>query len=166
MSKTPYQCIFVKVWNILAQIVPGPLMSPSLSRSSLMKAAEKDAGCTNFGSTTFLEPLDKLLESINDTGDLHPFGRFYVKQMIVGILVNRLKLVELWERHPEISNEIIHTPFIILGLPRTGTSFLVTLLAQDPAHRYLSNWEATSHKYLQKEPIPSKMIQDVNWGNC
>jgi hypothetical protein len=35
-------------------------------------------------------------------------------------------------------------PLFILGLPRTGTTLLFNLLAQDPAHRWMSNWEAGS----------------------
>ena len=143
MSIKPYQCVLVKAWNMLAPLVPGRKMSPTLARADLLKAAQKTAGCSDFGGTTFLEPLDRLLESIEASCDLHPFGRFFVKQMITGLLVNRLKLVDLWSRHPEILSETVSTPLIILGLPRTGTSFLFTLLAQDPAHRYLSNWEAT-----------------------
>ena len=118
-------------------------MSPELSLDILVQAAQKTAGCSDFGSTTFLDPLERLLKSIEESCDLHPFGRFFVKQMITGLLVNRLKLVDLWCRQPDILNETIRSPFIILGLPRTGTSYLFTLLAQDPAHRFLSNWEAT-----------------------
>lgn len=141
--KTPYQCAAVKAWNTIAPLAPSRIMSPALSLETLLQAAVKDAACSDFGTTTFIEPLEKLLESINTTGDLHPFGKFYVKKMITGILVNRLKLVELWKLYPEILHESIPSPIIILGLPRTGTSLLFNLLAQDPAHRYLSNWEAT-----------------------
>ncbi|MBQ0720351.1 MAG: sulfotransferase [Gammaproteobacteria bacterium] len=63
--------------------------------------------------------------------------------MLVGLLTNRAKLQALWGQHPEILEQSISAPFIILGLPRTGTSFLFDLLAEDPAHRYLTNWEAT-----------------------
>ena len=35
----------------------------------------------------------------------------------------------------------IHPPIIILGLPRTGTTFLHRLLAQDPQNRGLYFWE-------------------------
>ena len=51
-------------------------MSPALARDTLLEAARKTDGYADFGSTTFLEPLDRLLESIEATGNLHPFGRF------------------------------------------------------------------------------------------
>ena len=143
MPLTPYQSVLVKAWNKLARFSPGRLMSPALSLDTVMKSAVSNAGFDDFGSTTFREPLGVLLESLAETGDLTPFGRFYVKAMITEFLANRLKLVDLWGRQPEILNETVRKPVIILGLPRTGTSFLFNLLAQDPAHRFLSNWETT-----------------------
>jgi len=79
--------------------------------------------------------------------------------MLVGLLANRLKLVDFWKHQPQVLNEKVTAPLIILGLPRTGTSFLFELLAQDPAHRYLTNWEATvaqvppvGHYIWEKDP--------------
>ncbi|MBV1928005.1 MAG: sulfotransferase [Gammaproteobacteria bacterium] len=118
-------------------------MSPRLELGSLLTAAVKTAKVDDFGSDDFHEPLQQLLGSLDEGGKLHPFGQFYVKQMLLGLLVNRLKLVELWKSRPQLISENITAPLIILGLPRTGTSFLFELLAQDPAHRYLTNWEAT-----------------------
>jgi hypothetical protein len=123
--------------------MPGQLMSPALSPQALMNLAVKRTGLDDFGGSDFREPLEILVQSLQDTGDLHPFGRFYVNAMFTELLINRLKLVDLWKRQPDISGEPIGQPVIILGLPRTGTSFLFNLLALDPAHRVLTNWETT-----------------------
>lgn len=143
MFLTPYQSGLVKTWNRLARLAPERMMSPVLSLDSVMRSAIKNAGFDDFGSTTFHEPLERLLAALSDSGDLTPFGRFYVKAMVTELLANRLKLVDLWGRQPDILNATIRKPVIILGLPRTGTSFLFNLLSQDPAHRVLSNWETT-----------------------
>jgi hypothetical protein len=143
VSLAPYQSVLVKAWNGLARWAPGHLMSPALSLDAVMKSAISNAGFDDFGSTGFREPLAILLESLAETGDLTPFGRFYTKAMVTELLANRLKLVDLWGRQPEILSETVRKPVIILGLPRTGTSFLFNLLSQDPAHRVLSNWETT-----------------------
>ena len=139
----PYQSSLVKAWNCAARLVPNKLLSPALSLDRLTQSARKATGCTDFGTDTFLEPLQQLLEALEDTGDLHPFGRFYVKTFITQMLEHRLRLTDLWTRHPEILDESVRSPLIILGLPRAGTSFLFNLLAQDPAHRFLANWEVT-----------------------
>jgi hypothetical protein len=81
--------------------------------------------------------------------------------MLLLILTERLKLVELWKNHPEILRLPVQKPVIILGLPRTGTSLLVNLLAQDPAHRCLANWETTvsalpPRKNVRREADPRR----------
>ena len=61
---------------------------------------------------------------------------------IVGYLVNRLEVEQWYARHPEIDDQEIVAPLFGLGLPRTGSTALSFLLAQDPARRSLRTWEA------------------------
>jgi hypothetical protein len=68
-------------------------------------------------------------------------------QLLTSLLVTRLRLVALLDDHPEIADEPVRAPIVILGLPRTGTSHLHNLLAQDQALRSLPYWESL-------EPIP------------
>ena len=143
MLTKPYQSTMVRAWNNLAKVLPDSLMSPQLELAPLLARAVTLAKVEDFGGDDFHEPLQQLLCSLGEGDKLHSFGRFYSKQMILGLLVNRLKLVDSWKRQPQVLDENITSPLIILGLPRTGTSFLFELLAQDPAHRYLTNWEAT-----------------------
>ena len=63
---------------------------------------------------------------------------------IVGYLVNRLQIEQWYARHPEIDDQEIVAPLFGLGLPRTGSTALSFLLAQDPARRSLRTWEAGS----------------------
>jgi hypothetical protein len=61
---------------------------------------------------------------------------------IVGYLVNRLQIEQWYERHPEIDDQEVVAPLFGLGLPRTGSTAVAFLLAQDPARRSLRTWEA------------------------
>ncbi len=157
MSPQPYQSTLVTTWNYFARVLPARLMSPGLEFPGLLLVAEKTAQLHDFGSDEFRQPLQQLLRSLEESDKLHPFGRFFIKQMLVGLLVNRLKLVELWKCQPQILNDKVAAPLVILGLPRTGTSFLFELLAQDPTHRYLTNWEAT----VAQVPQPGR----YTWAN-
>src|SRR5678815_4177623 len=65
-----------------------------------------------------------------------------MSDQIVGYLVNRLHVEQWYALHPEIDEQEIVAPLIGLGLPRTGSTALSFLLAQDPARRSLRNWEA------------------------
>jgi hypothetical protein len=68
--------------------------------------------------------------------------------------VARLRLEELIRRHPEIEAEPIERPIVIAGLPRTGTTHLFNLLAQDARLRWLPYWESL-------EPIPDPRERPV-----
>ncbi|MDF1831235.1 MAG: sulfotransferase [Porticoccaceae bacterium] len=156
MYGKPYQSNLVRAWNVIARVLPG-IATPDLTLDSLLFSARRQAKSDDFGSDTFDKPLLELLNALNTDHNLHAFGRFYIKQMLVGLLANRAKLVALWEKQPEILEIEVAAPLIVLGLPRTGTSFLFDLLAEDPSHRYLTNWEAT----VGQVPPPG----DYSWDN-
>lgn len=72
-----------------------------------------------------------------------PAGNKFLYKRIGLLLRQRLRIEETYRRHPEIDDEPIGAPLIGVGLPRTGSTALSFLLAQDPNVRYLRNWEAT-----------------------
>lgn len=143
LSITPYQCGLVRTWNAVANSLPRRKWDHSLSFDSIVASVQKKTGDTVFQAGTALLGLEKLLESLDDTGNLHSFGRFYVRALLKSLLLNRLNLTALWNGCPSFLQDEIKKPIIVLGLPRSGTSFFFNLLAQDPAHRFLSNWETT-----------------------
>jgi hypothetical protein len=71
----------------------------------------------------------------------------------VNLLTHRLQIEEWYRRHPEIDDEPIEAPLIGLGLPRTGSTALSFLLAEDPDARSLRGWEA-------KRPCPPPSTVD------
>jgi hypothetical protein len=60
---------------------------------------------------------------------------------LVRVLANRLRLVDLWKRHPEILAGELRAPIFIVGTARSGTSILHEVLAQDPRLRAPATWE-------------------------
>jgi hypothetical protein len=119
-------------------------------RKLLDKACEK-TGLEDFGDSSFLEPLRVLLQSFEDDAALSFMGRICVQNDLVRMLSNRLRLVADRKRHPEIGSEAVRRPLFITGLPRSGTTFLHALLAQDPAHRAPLVWEL-----LHPSPPPER----------
>ncbi len=106
----------------------------------LIADAEKRAG-RKFRDRSFFTPLQILLKSYNEESDLSVFGAFAVKWDIARFLANLLRLEEEEEKSPGILQEDIDKPIFITGLPRSGTTFLHTLLAQDPANRVPLSWQ-------------------------
>jgi hypothetical protein len=105
------------------------------------RAAMKEADSTDFGDPYYREGLARLLRSAEHDAELHFVGRLAYREFIVGILANRLLLTEARKRTPEVFQRPLVPPIIVLGLPRSGTTFLHRMLASDPAHRAIPLWE-------------------------
>lgn len=115
---------------------------PSLTPASVVAAAVKLAGSDDLGSDSFREPLDVFLSSCDREADLTTFGRILITKMLAAALANRIDLHRWSLEHPGVLEERIDSPWIIVGLPRTGTSVLSMLLGLDPMARPLRQWEA------------------------
>ncbi|MGH7392449.1 MAG: sulfotransferase [Candidatus Rokuibacteriota bacterium] len=110
-------------------------------RESIVGEARARAGLHDFGGDEFHEPLRRLLEGYRTEARFTAVGRLAARRDTVSLLANRLRLVEDRRRHPAIADEAIRRPLFIVGLPRTGSTLLHHLLAQDPASRVLQAWE-------------------------
>lgn len=114
----------------------------SLDDTTLMAQATKaTGGLTNFGDQGFRDPLARLVRSYDTEAHLTILGRIIARTDLIRTLTNRLRVVDEWTRHPEILRGNVERPLFVLGLPRTGTSILHELLAQDPANRVPMSWE-------------------------
>lgn len=108
----------------------------------LLKQARQATQLENFGEDSFLEGLEILVDSVNREAALTDQGRAGFNFQVVDLLSNRLQVEDWYRRHPEIDEQEIVAPLIGLGLPRTGSTALSCLLAEDPATRSIRNWEA------------------------
>ncbi|MBU4446941.1 MAG: sulfotransferase, partial [Proteobacteria bacterium] len=112
-----------------------------LDETTLLNKACAQTGLDDFGDDSFREALRVLLRSYETEAQLSFVGRICVHGDLVRLLNNRLRLIADRRRHPAIAAEVIRRPLFITGLPRSGTTFLHALLAQDPAHRAPQVWE-------------------------
>jgi hypothetical protein len=113
----------------------------SLERQTLLDRASRSARLDDFGDRAFLEGLQRLLDSYENEARLTLFGRILARTDAVRLLENRLHMTDTIKRHPEMLAGEIRAPIFILGLPRTGTTILHQLMAQDPATRVPMTWE-------------------------
>ncbi len=127
----------------------------SLDRVELMSATRQATGLSDFGPDDFIKPLDVLLESLDRESNLTLLGRILVRSDILNLLQNRLKISELVRQEPDIREQRIERPIFIVGLPRSGTTILHELLAQDPNLRAPLTWEA-------RFPCPPPTDADVD----
>ena len=114
---------------------------PRLDAEALMAAAVEQTGLDDFGPPSFREGLDVYCASVPEA-QLNDLGHAVVPGNIVGALANRLKVIDWAKTHPEVGDEQIEAPFVVVGIFRAGTTFLSYLLEKDARHRPLFGWEA------------------------
>ena len=113
-----------------------------LDADELLECATRaSGGLTDFGSGDFMEPFEVLLESLERESNLTLVGRILVRSELLNLLENRLKIADLVKREPEIRKQRVERPLFIVGLPRSGTTILHELIAQDPSLRAPLTWE-------------------------
>ena len=112
----------------------------------LIAQAQDWAGSDDFGAEfdekeTWREGLGLLCEGFVAEARLNDIGVEIAALDVVRALKNRLQVVEWRKTHPEIAEAKVERPIFIVGQPRTGTTILFDLLAQDPALRPPLSWE-------------------------
>jgi hypothetical protein len=112
-----------------------------LDADELLAEAASRTGLSDFGEGDFLEPYRIFVCALDAEAQLHTLGRLIARSDVRNWLENRLQLTDWRKRQPEIASARVVAPIFITGLPRTGTSILHELLAQDPAHRAPLHWE-------------------------
>lgn len=124
-----------------------PTDSGTFARDRLVAAAIEATGHDDFGADTWQEGLDVYLDALAATADLNDIGVGVATDGIVTDLSNRLR-IEAWRaEHPAVADERIERPIVIVGQPRTATTILFDLMAQDPSHRAPLSWEV-------ERPVP------------
>ncbi len=109
--------------------------------SLVATAQERAGGLEDFGADPFLEPLARFVDSLQRDAQLNDIGRYIAIERVLLHTRNRLLYVEDRKRHPGIAGIEVERPVFIIGLPRTGTTILHDILAQDPANRAPLTWE-------------------------
>jgi hypothetical protein len=109
--------------------------------SLIAEARRRTNGLSDFGPGLFVEPLNRLVDSLARDAKLNAMGQHIARERVLLHVVNRLLYVNDRKRFPGIRDEMIVKPVFIVGFPRTGTTILHDILAQDPANRAPLTWE-------------------------
>ena len=107
----------------------------------LIETAKRRCSLEDFGQGNFFEGLSRLLESCHRESRLNLIGKIALRSDLVRTLCSRLLMERDRQLYSGVARQEIRAPLFILGLPRSGTTFLHTLLAADPEHRAPLTWE-------------------------
>ena len=113
-----------------------------LDENSLLEAAMLSTGLSDFGNDEWRDPFRVLIKSLEEEGELNLMGRLMARSEILMLLEGRLRIEDTYKHHPEIEEEQIAKPIIIIGQGRSGTSFMQNVLAHNSDAGALMHWEA------------------------
>ncbi len=139
---------WVRVWRSLGDILSRQFWP--LHVEALCAQARQRTGLADFGDPPLEPALSTLVNSLELQADLHPLGRFLMRIHLRGLLETRLRLTQAWREHREAMDaSLIQRPVFITGMPRSGSTFLHELMAEDPENRTPRVWEVMF-------PIPTR----------
>src|SRR6516225_3962338 len=110
----------------------------------LIESAKRRCRLDDFGKGEFFEALSRLLESCQSEAGLNLIGKIALRTDVFQTLCSRLQMERDRQLYPNIAHQEIREPLFIVGLPRSGTTLLHSLLAADPQHRCPLMWEVRS----------------------
>jgi len=130
-----------------AALAWGETQQVELSVDAVLAAARSRTGLGDFGPEDFRERLGLLCSEWDSDRAATPLHRAVLFGYLARYASNRLLIQDTLSRHPEILTERIEAPVIVTGLPRSGTTHLVNLLAADARFHSLPLWQSY-------EPVP------------
>ncbi|WIM87760.1 sulfotransferase [Candidatus Mycobacterium wuenschmannii] len=115
-------------------------MADTFDIATVLADAQRKESLTDWGPGDFAPALTVLLDDYA-AADLNAVGEHILRSGIVHSLRMRLRTQEWVRRHPEILQERILAPIVVVGMMRSGTTLLQRLLAADPRFHCAYGWE-------------------------
>lgn len=110
------------------------------SANRLLTKASENTGLTDFGPDDFLEGFEILVSSISKRNEIPPDRCEQAEKVFLRLLMNRLWFTKDLADHPEIAEQQLLPPTLIVALPRTGTTKLQRLLGATDCFQELLYW--------------------------
>ena len=133
----------------LARLLRLPVAN--LDGSAILRQAARGVGTEDIGDTACLERMDKMLSEVREN-DATSLSYVYFNALAKRCLMHRSKEQQHFAKHPETLDVAIERPVFVLGFPRTGTTIMQNLLAQEPGRRTLKFWELTHPVPTHEDP--------------
>lgn len=116
---------------------------PSLDPQAIIaKACSKTELGSDRLTDDWRERLTLLTQDLYHSAQLTALGQTIAHGQLVSATANRLRMLALWDCHPEIADVEIARPILVVGQMRSGTTRIQRLLACDPRFRFTRFYES------------------------
>jgi hypothetical protein len=122
-----------------------------LRPDAMLAAARAGTGLDDFGDMRWFEPASRWLDAVVEEAPLSENGVVMLQQSMLAPIMGRLRITDMVKRHPEIADEDVSDPLIVVGMPRTGTTKLQRMLSSDPGVQKLP-----FYRLLNPLPLPGE----------
>ena len=123
----------------------------------VIAAAKQQTGLSEFGDPAILEALEVLLNSYAEEARFTARGSQIAHAALVSSMANRMRVEDWLTRNPQALDVPVEKPLFVFGLPRTGTTLTINLLAADPMRRSFLRWEAF-------DSVPPPQTEELHAG--
>jgi hypothetical protein len=120
-----------------------------LSTASLLANASARCGLADFGGSHFMEALDKFVHACLTDGYVTEAGIGAVAEALTNVLVNRLRFEEDLRKHPEVLDQELVTPLVIIGAGRVGSTKMHRLMSRAGHIQTLPFWQVKNPGRVQ-----------------
>jgi sulfotransferase family protein len=131
--------------------------SSAFDVAAVLADAQRKEALADWGPGEFERPMRVLLADYAGAG-LNAVGTHILRSGIVHSLRMRLRAQEWTRRHPEILDERVAAPIVVVGMMRSGTTLLQRLLAADARFHCAYGWEVVEvaprleHRFTGVDP--------------
>jgi hypothetical protein len=132
----------------------------------LIETAKRRCNLDDFGGRDFFEGISRLLDSCHRESRLNLIGKIALRTDLIRILCSRLFMHRDRQLYPDVARQEIREPLFIVGLPRSGTTLLHTLLAADPEHRAPLTWEVMTPSPPTRDNEKRRIQRATQSCNC
>jgi Sulfotransferase family len=129
----------------------------NMTVEDVIAAARAQSGLTDYGDPAILEGLERLLKAYAEEARFTTRGAQMMHGDLINTLATRMQVEDWLAKHPQLLDAPIKKPLFVFGLPRTGTTLMINLLAADPATRSFLRWEIYN-------PMPPARPEELHAG--
>ncbi len=131
----------------------------------ILAQARETTGLGDFGPDDCRERLALLVDEWSNDDGLTGIGRLTLWNKLALFARSRLLIHDYLQKHPDVHDVEIERPIIVAGLPRSGTTHLLNLLAADSQKHALPLWESYEPLPLPGEPAREGGV-DPRYARC
>ena len=149
--------LIAQVFALADKLVPVSWLSPSKPEALIASARATPSAASREG-------LERLMGSIGAELDLRLFGKVSLHWDMIRLLKNAQMIEDAHRANPALGAAQVSGPLFILGLPRSGTTFLHSLMAEDAGSLVPRNWQTMfpAPRPADFDPAKDKRVRTVD----